>query len=1319
MEAEFERDVRGMKNLPSTDQANLADERFRLASLAAREVIWEYAVDEDVKVVYSHDDEAFGWSCGPNSGKDASWWMSRVHPDDRESIQEYLFKSLQDSTVDRLSAEYRFACANGDYALISDRCFIVRDTTGKAVRIMGAMEDVTEARKREMALQKSEIFFRGIFENHSAAKLLIDPANGKILQANHAAVRFYGWSREELLSMHIQDINTLEPDAVKVRMEEALAGDRSVFVFKHRLADGSIRDVEVFCSMVQRDDRHVLHSIVHDITERAEAERYWKVSRAVLAALNKDESLNVLLENSLGIMQRDLQMSAAAIRIHSGDTLPFCVRLGFPDVGCGEDLVACVQPHAGSISGEPRVPSDACLYGWVAMGRSAEVPYATFSDGGSLWVNRVRDALASGHLPSGAHVDVLKSCFHYDYQSLARIPIRAGDIFVGVLALNDQAPNRFNPMNISFLESMANSIGDAYTRVQQAQARKRLQQQLTEAQAIANVGSWEYLVETDQLFWSAQTYRIFGLVPRDEPATYAEFQAYIHPDDLLYVRESYARSVADASFLYDIEHRIIRSDNGEVRFVLERCKHERNAEGIVVRSIGVVQDITEHKTMETELAEHRDALECLVESRTSALQDEVAKHQASLASLAASEAYNLALLAAIPDILFILDQDGIFYDCKVHDEAQLLMPRTAFIGKCMRDVLPEHLSALLHEALDSVFSGSTKETFEYSADVQDEIRYFSADVLPLDAQRALCVVRDITAPHHQREQLESQERLYRGLIESQNDLIVRVDQDNRFTFVNDAYCRMFGKSRDDLIGRSFAPLVHQDDIASTLAAMELLKQPPHRIYLEQRAMTSSGWHWLAWEDCAILDASGQIVEIQGVGRDISGHKDALMQLEWVSRMQAVLMRLATEFINVPVAAQDVAINQALAAIGDLIDADRAYIMIYDFEAGIIRNTHEWCNVGIEPQIDNLQSSPVDDFPEWVAAHKAGKEIMIVKVGALPAQDPVRLVLEPQGIQSIVTLPLMARGQCLGFIGFDAVRQQREWTDEECALLHVMAEIFANFSIRSELEQSLTLARDQAETANRAKSDFLASMSHELRTPLNAIIGFSSVLAEPYYGSLKTEQLTFVQNIEAAGKHLLQLITDILDLSKIEAGKMELHLGHVDLPSLLDEVLDMFGHRIQHNKLQVNQYIASAFHQGKVEIDDVKFRQIVLNLLSNAVKFTPESGRIDVRADLHETEAGPILHLSVTDSGVGISAEDLERVGEPFFQISTVERGKTPGTGLGVSLAKRMANLHGGDLQITSAGEGKGVTALLTIPVQRVSMPDNVVSESNTGESEMA
>ena len=234
---------------------------------------------------------------------------------------------------------------------------------------------------------------------------------------------------------------------------------------------------------------------------------------------------------------------------------------------------------------------------------------------------------------------------------------------------------------------------------------------------------------------------------------------------------------------------------------------------------------------------------------------------------------------------------------------------------------------------------------------------------------------------------------------------------------------------------------------------------------------------------------------------------------------------------------------------------------------------------------------------------------------------------------------------------------------------------------------------EVETASQHKSDFLANMSHELRTPLNAIIGFSQVLREGMAGDVNEKQREYLDDILSSGNHLLSLINDVLDLSKVEAGQVELELAPFSLQDALERGVAMVRERATRDGVQVT--LAANPELDVVTGDERRIRQVIFNLLSNAVKFTPAGGSVDVSA----TQVNGEVSVTVADTGPGVGVEDLRRIFEEFQQTEAgIEQGE--GTGLGLALSKRLVELHGGRIWVDSE-LGRGSTFVFTLPTRGV------------------
>jgi two-component system cell cycle sensor histidine kinase PleC len=249
-------------------------------------------------------------------------------------------------------------------------------------------------------------------------------------------------------------------------------------------------------------------------------------------------------------------------------------------------------------------------------------------------------------------------------------------------------------------------------------------------------------------------------------------------------------------------------------------------------------------------------------------------------------------------------------------------------------------------------------------------------------------------------------------------------------------------------------------------------------------------------------------------------------------------------------------------------------------------------------------------------------------------------------------------------------------------------LLLNIDMQKKQELELSEAQKAAEFANRTKTEFLANMSHELRTPLNAILGFSEMISMRTFGPIGAKYLEYANDIHASGRHLLDLVNDVLDLSKLEAGKLELHASEINLASLIDECVILLQSRAEAGQVALNVQVTSDLPDLMADHRGVK--QVLLNLLSNAVKFTPAGGQVEMRALMDN--AGRIC-LSVSDSGIGMSAAEIEIALSPFGQVDSQIARRNEGTGLGLPICKSLMELHGGGLTISSApGAGTTLTA---------------------------
>jgi GAF domain-containing protein/anti-sigma regulatory factor (Ser/Thr protein kinase) len=365
--------------------------------------------------------------------------------------------------------------------------------------------------------------------------------------------------------------------------------------------------------------------------------------------------------------------------------------------------------------------------------------------------------------------------------------------------------------------------------------------------------------------------------------------------------------------------------------------------------------------------------------------------------------------------------------------------------------------------------------------------------------------------------------------------------------------------------------------------------------------------------------------------------------------------------------------------------------IYEFDAGEeafhVRATH-----GIEPAlVETMRAMPFRKGEGVMGRATERREPIQVSDIAAPGvyQSRVRDVLVGAGYRAALSVPLLREEEIIGSLSL-LRKMPGEYSAEVVDVLKTFATQSALAIQNARLFREIADKSAQLEAASRHKSEFLANMSHELRTPLNAIIGFSEVLVDRMFGELNEKQDEYLKDIYASGQHLLSLINDILDLAKIEAGRMELEAADFDLRGAIDNAMILVRERASRRGITLGQSVDERL--GSIRGDERKVKQVLLNLLSNALKFTPEGGRIDVSATIKDGAA----EVSVADTGVGIAPEDQEAVFEEFRQVGTADK-KVEGTGLGLALSRKFIELHGGKIRVTST-IGVGSTFTFTLPL---------------------
>jgi len=653
----------------------------------------------------------------------------------------------------------------------------------------------------------------------------------------------------------------------------------------------------------------------------------------------------------------------------------------------------------------------------------------------------------------------------------------------------------------------------------------------------------------------------------------------------------------------------------------------------------------------------------------------------------AQKEYIETIFRAIPDLMFVLDGEGHFLEVKSGSIEDLYLPADSFLGKNFKEVLPPEVSSLFELQIKKAQKNEETQPIEYVLSSQKGHQDYEARVIRMNDNQLMVMIRNTTQNKKSEKELLKTKQQLESILNEMNDVVWSVKMPGgEHIFYTPSTEKLYEIPltewyQDTML---WLKMIHPKD-------RQLVEEVSKNILvhggyeIDYRITTLTGkTKWVNHKAKLVYDEEGNPARIDGVISDISNLKRKEEQVYHLSELQNLLMRMASEYINLRLTDIETGINQSLGELSRFVGADRAYIFDYDWEKKVTNNTYEWCGPGISAEKDNLQMIPLDLMTDWVKQHKNNLPLYISSVQALPEDDTIRMILEPQGVKSLITIPISDKGHCVGFIGFDSVNKYHEYSEKEKTLLFVFAQLYLNLRKRQEMEETLLRERENANAASRAKSEFLANMSHEIRTPLNGVIGFTDLLLKT---PLDPAQQQYADNANTSGKALLSIINDILDFSKIEAGKLELEVIESDLVDLAEQAADILKFHAGEKGIELLLNIPSSLPRF-AEVDPVRLKQILINLLSNAVKFT-EVGEVELKMGFEaiENDRGRFT-FSVRDTGIGIKEEQKQKLFKAFSQADSTTTRKFGGTGLGLIISNLLVEKMGGLIRFESNyGEG--------------------------------
>ncbi|HSW59353.1 MAG TPA: PAS domain S-box protein [bacterium] len=491
-------------------------------------------------------------------------------------------------------------------------------------------------------------------------------------------------------------------------------------------------------------------------------------------------------------------------------------------------------------------------------------------------------------------------------------------------------------------------------------------------------------------------------------------------------------------------------------------------------------------------------------------------------------------------------------------------------------------------------------------------------------------------------ELKESEEKYRILVENIPERVFMVNEKYEVISANRAALLTLGKTEDEVIGRTAIELFPKEAAIRYVKNMEKVFETGEPFLIEEEFLTANSHIFGTTHLNPVKNELGKTIGVLGLIRDISD------------------CRLAERKIQ----ASETRYRR-------LFESAKDGILILDYETGMIVDSNPFIEKLLEYSSEELEGKElweIGTFKDIVASKEAYSKLQTedyVRYENLPLKTKYGKTAEVEFVSNVYLVDGDRVIQC-------NIRDitERKRTEE------------------------MRKAREIAESASRAKSDFLANMSHELRTPLNAIIGFSEVIYDESFGPLNEKQKDYMNDVLVSGRHLLSLVNEILDLSKVESGKMILESTSFSLSQLLEESLVLIRETSFKHKFHISLEITDEIDE--ITADERKIKQVIYNLLSNAVKCTPDGGKICIKAKKNNDQ----IEISVSDTGIGIAKENLDKIFKRFSQIENVYTKKSKGTGLGLALSKSLVELHGGNIWVESEGKDKGSTFLFSLPVKQ-------------------
>jgi PAS domain S-box-containing protein len=1209
-------------------------------------------------------------------------WQDITHPDDLAKDLA-LSQLMAAGEIPSFSLEKRHLCKNGDYQWMKVSVSLIRDSAGQPLYEICILEDVEARKQAEEALRASEARFRAIYEQAAVGIYQID-LSGKFVKANQRFCSFVGYTEAELLQMSLQDVTQTTDQACCDTVLHQLLTHKvelhsleKVYVCNH----GDLRWGRVTVSLIHDESGNPQYfiGVVEDIHDRKQAELALQEKEEFLSNIYNgvEQAIFVVdvLENNdfryVGLNPAHERYTGIPTEVLRGKT---------PEQVLPSDVAASVRQHyQDCVDAKKTIEYEECLpfqgqdSWWLTtltplqdererihriVGTCINITSRKQAEEG-LRRSEKRLRLLTNSLPACiAYVDAdrryqfvnqqYQDWFGYApetmygryawevigdraYQTVAPLVDR---VLTGEL-VETEAEVAYDNGTVRYVATSLVPDFDQNAQVcgyyvltvditDRKQAEEALRQREQEFRALVE-NAPDIITRVDRacrfLYVNPRVERETG-IPTSEWLGKTELEMG-YPEETVSQWQNAVKRAFETGQEQAIEAEF-PSETG-LKYWLCRLVPELDLDGRVQSVLNISRDITARKLMELELRAVRDRLQFLLSSS-----------QAVIFSCTPGNGFRTTFTSEnVKEVLGYTPQE-------------FQQP-----GFCLQNIHPDDMQRILVEMPGVLATGRSIHEYRFRH-ANGDYRWLYQELKCVNDATGTPIeivgfLIDITDRKFAEAALRQSEARYRAVVEDQTELVCRYLPDGTLTFVNEAYSRYFNTSPEQLIGRNLLELVPQTEHAAVkkfINSLLALSTDAPALSQEHLVIKPEGQlAWNLWTDRAIFDAEGQVVELQGVGRDITDRKLA----------EAALRKSEASLTHA----------QRVAHVGN---------WELDLATQIVTWSLETCRLyGLAPEAEInytlfLELVHPDDRARVVSANQ-----WLVETKT-PFTHEFRII-RPDGSMRFIE----GRGEAV--------------CDEQGEVIRIFGTDL-DITERKQAEIELQQAKEAAEAASRAKSQFLANISHELRTPLNAILGFAQLLHRD--SLLQPIQRSHVDIILGSGEHLLGLINNVLEMSKIEAGRVTLDETSFNLYQLLNSLEVMLRFKAESKGLEL-RFDRAANVPQLVQTDEGKLRQVLINLLGNAIKFTDRGHVIlSVTAQQHEgngaTPPNPsstngqlspyTLFFTVEDTGRGICSDELTAIFDAFVQSDNAQHLQI-GTGLGLAISRQYVQLMGGNVSAES------------------------------------